>query len=178
MQFSLWMYFITVRMGNVREQPAGRYGDSGTGEGADHDSSHIRKKKQVYAYARKTAEQKKTEEKGGHGRLQKEEGKKTDRLQLGEEGGMVQGKEMRLAGRAVRKTVGPAASALADDGREETQEDMEAEVMHHAGRAGNKALRYALRPSSRRMQKRERPAGGVESGRKKIAESILPETTD
>ena len=153
-------------MGNVREQPAGRQGDSGAGEGADHDSSHIRKKKQVYAYARKTEEQKKAEEKGGHGRLQKEEGKKADRLQFGEEGGMVRGKGMRLTGRAVRKTVGLAVSALADDGREETQEDMETEVMHHAGRAGNKALRYALRPSSRRMQKRS-PAGGAESGRKK-----------
>ena len=154
-------------MENVRAEPAGRHGDSGAGEGADNDSTHIRKKKQVYAYARKTAEQKKTEEKGGHGRLQKEEGKKTDRLQFGEEGGMVRGKGMRLAGRAVRKTVGLAASALADDDREETQEDMETEALHHAGRAGNKALRYALRPSSRRMQKRERPAGGAESGRKK-----------
>ena len=154
-------------MGNVREQPAGRRGDSGTGEGADHDSSHIRKKKQVYAYARKTEEQKKTEEKGGHGRLQKEPEKKADRLQFGEEGGMVQGRGMRLTGRAVRKVAGLAVSALADDGREETSEDMETEVMHHAGRVGDKALRYALRPSSRRIQKRERPAGGAESGRKK-----------
>ena len=157
----------SFHMENVRAEPAGRHGDSGAGEGADHDSSHIRKKKQVYAYARKAAEQKKTEEKGGQGRLQKEEGKKTDRLQFGEEGGMVRGKGMRLAGRAARKTAGLAASALADDGREETQEDMETEALHHAGRAGNKALRYALRPSSRRMQKRERPAGGAESGRKK-----------
>ena len=155
------------QMGNVREQPAERYGASGTWEGADHDSSHIREKKQAYAYARKAEEQKKAEEKGGHVRPQMKPEKKADRLQFGEEGGMVQGKGMRLAGRAVRKAAGLAVSALADDGREKTSEDMEAEVMHHAGRAGNKVLRYALRPSSRRMQKRERPARGAESGRKK-----------
>lgn len=156
-------------MGNVREQPAGRHGDSGTGEGTDNDSSHIRKKKQVYAYARKTAEQKKTEEKGGHGRLQKEEGKKTDRLQFEEEGGMAQGKGMRLAGKTARKTARLAASALAGDEPEEKQEDMETEALHHAGRAGDKALRYVLRLSSYRMQKRERLAVGEipESGRKK-----------
>lgn len=57
-------------MRNVRERPVGRRGDSGTGE--DIDSSHIRKKKQVNAYARKTEEQKKAEEKGAHGRRQKE----------------------------------------------------------------------------------------------------------
>lgn len=152
-------------MGNVREQPAGRQGDSGKGE--EHDSSHIRKKKQVYAYARKTAEQKKTEEKGGHGRLLMEEGKKADRLHFGEEGGMVRGKGMGLAGKAARKTARLAVSALTDDGQEETQEDMETEALRHAERAANRAFRYTLRPSSRRMQKRERPAGGVESGRKK-----------
>ncbi len=156
-------------MGNVREQSAGRHGDSGTGEGADYDSSHIRKKKQVYAYARKTEEQKKTEEKGAHGRLHREEGKKADRLQFEEEGGMVQGKGIRLAGRAARQTANRAVSVLAGDEPEEAQEDMETEALYHAGRAGDKALRYALRPSSRRMQKREHLAVGEipESGRKR-----------
>ncbi len=154
-------------MGNVRERPVGRHGDSGTGE--DNDSSHIRKKKQVYAYARKAEEQKKAEEKGAHGRRQKEGGKKTDRLQFEEEGGMVHGRGMRLAGRAVFKAAGVTVSTFAGDEPEEKQEDMESEALHHAGRAGDKALRYALRPSSRRMQKRERLAVGEipESGRKK-----------
>ena len=154
-------------MGNVRERPVGRHGDSGTGEG--NDSSHIRKKKQVYAYARKTEEQKKAEEKGAHGRRQKEERKKADRLQFEEEGGMVHGRGMRLAGRAVLKAAGATVSAFAGDEPEEKQEDMESEALYHAGRAGNKALRYVLRPSSRRMQKRERLAVGEipESGRKK-----------
>lgn len=156
-------------MGNVREQPVGRHGDSGTGEGKDNDSAHIRKKKQVYAYARKTEEQKKTEEKGVHGRLQKEEGKKTGRLQFEEEGGMVHGRGLRLAGRAVLRAAGATVSAFAGDEPEEQQEGMEIEALHHAGRAGNKAFRYVLRPSSRRMQKRERLAVGEipESGRKK-----------
>lgn len=154
-------------MRNVRERPVGRRGDSGTGE--DIDSSHIRKKKQVNAYARKTEEQKKAEEKGAHGRRQKEERKKADRLQFEEEGGMVHGRGMRLAGRAVLKAAGATVSAFAGDEPEEKQEDMESEALHHTGRAGDKALRYALRTSSRRMQKRERLSVGEipESGRKK-----------
>ena len=156
-------------MGNVRKRQTGRHGDSGTGEGADKDSAHIRKKKQVYAHARKTEEQKKTEEKSGNGRWQKEEGKKADRLQFEEEGGMVHGRGMRLAGRTVLKAAVVTVSALAGDEPEEPQEDMETEALHHAGRAGDKALRYALRPSSSRMQKRKHLAAGKipESGRKR-----------
>lgn len=82
---------------------------------------------------------------------------------------MVHGRGMRLAGRAVLKAAGATVSAFAGDEPEEKQEDMESEALHHAGRAGNKALRYVLRPSSRWMQKRERLAVGEipESGRKK-----------
>ena len=72
---------------------------------------------------------------------------------------MVQGKGIRLAGRAARQTANRAVSVLAGDEPEEAQEDMETEALYHAGRAGDKALRYVLRPSSRRMQKRGHPEG-------------------
>lgn len=109
------------------------------------------------------------EKKSGRGRLYKEQKKKDSRLNFGEEGGMVRGAGMRLAGRSAAKAASLAVSALADDGADGQQEDMETEVLHGTKQAGEKTLRYVLRQSSRRMQKRNRLAGeGIpEADRKK-----------
>ena len=82
---------------------------------------------------------------------------------------MVRGAGMRLAGRAAAKAAALAVSALTDDGVDGQQEDMETEVLHGTKRAGEKTLRYAMRQSSRRMQKRNRQAGEgiLEADRKK-----------
>ena len=58
--------------------------------------------------------QKDAEKKGGH--LYQERKEKDSHLHFGEEGGMVRGAGMRLAGRAAWKAVGLAATALSDDG--------------------------------------------------------------
>jgi hypothetical protein len=103
--------------------------------------------------------QKDAEKKSGRGRLYKEQRKKDSRLNFEEEGGMVRGAGMRLAGRAAAKAAALAVSALTDDGADGQQEDMETEVLHGTKRAGERTLRYAMRQSSRRMQKRNRLAG-------------------
>ncbi len=103
--------------------------------------------------------QKDAEKKSGRGRLYKEQRKKDSRLSFEEEGGMVRGAGMRLAGRAAAKAAALAVSALTDDGADGQQEDMETEVLHGTKRAGERTLRYAMRQSSRRMQKRNRLAG-------------------
>ena len=113
--------------------------------------------------------QKDAEKKSGRGRLYKEQRKKDSRLNFEEEGGMVRGAGMRLAGRAAAKAAALAVSALTDDGADGQQEDMETEVLHGTKRAGERTLRYAMRQSSRRMQKRNRQAGEgiLEADRKK-----------
>lgn len=100
--------------------------------------------------------QKDTEKKGGH--LYQERKEKASRLHFGEEGGMVRGAGMRLAGRAAWKAVGLAATALSDDGAERQQEDMEEEALCSAKQTGERVLRLAVRGSSRRMQKWNRRA--------------------
>ena len=187
---------------NIREKPAGRNGDSGTGMEVDQDNSHSRRKKQVYDHARKEKERKKTEEgkaasvrreeechtgnqlsavqalqisqkdvekKNRRERLYKEQRKRDSRLNFDEEGGMVRGAGMRLAGKVAAKATSLAVSALTYDGAEGQQEDMETEVLHGTKRAGERTLRYAMRQSSCRMQKRNRLAGeGIsEADRKK-----------
>ena len=109
------------------------------------------------------------EKKNRRERLYKEQRKRDSRLNFDEEGGMVRGAGMRLAGRAAAKAAALAVSALTDDGADGQQEDMETEVLHGTKRAGEKTLRYAMRQSSRRMQKRNRQAGeGIpEADRKK-----------
>lgn len=109
------------------------------------------------------------EKKNRRERLYKEQRKKDSRLNFDEEGGMVRGAGMRLAGRAAAKAAALAVSALTDDGADRQQEDMETEVLHGTKKAGEKTLRYAMRQSSRRMQKRNRQAGeGIpEADRKK-----------
>jgi len=113
--------------------------------------------------------QKEAEKKNGRGRLYKEQKKKGPRLNFDGEGGMAHGAGMRLAGRAAAGAAVLAASALADDGADGQQEDMETEALHGTGQAGERALRYAMRQTSRRMQKRDRRAGeGIpEAGRRK-----------
>ena len=109
------------------------------------------------------------EKKNRRERLYKEQRKKDSRLNFDGEGGMVRGAGMRLAGRAAAKAAALAVSALTDDGVDGQQEDMETEVLHGTKRAGEKTLRYAMRQSSRRMQKRNRQAGEgiLEADRKK-----------
>ena len=177
---------------NIREKPAGRNGDSGTGLEADRDNSHSRRKKQGYDHAQKEKERKKTEEgkaasvrkeeerhtgnqlaagqalqiskkdvekKNRRERLYKEQRKKDSRLNFDEEGGMVRGAGMRLAGRAAAKAVSLAVSVIADDEEDGQQEDMETEALRGIKRAGERTLRYAMCQSSRRMQKRNHLAG-------------------
>ena len=103
--------------------------------------------------------QKDSEKKGGHGRLHQEQKKKDSRLHFDKEGGMVHGRGMGSLGRAALKAGVLAVSALADGGAEGQQEDMETEVLHGTKQAGERTLRYAMRQSSRRMQKRNRRAG-------------------
>ena len=112
---------------------------------------------------------KEVEKKNRRERLYKEQRKKDSRLNFDGEGGMVRGAGMRLAGRAAAKAAALAVSALTDDGVDGQQEDMETEVLHGTKRAGEKTLRYAMRQSSRRMQKRNRQAGEgiLEADRKK-----------
>lgn len=98
-----------------------------------------------------------TEKKGGH--LYQERKEKASRLSFGEEGGMVRGAGMRLAGRAAWKAVGLASSVLSDDGADRQQEDMEEEVLHGAKQIGERVPRLSVRGSSRRMQKWNRRAG-------------------
>lgn len=103
--------------------------------------------------------QKDAEKKGGRGRLHQEQKAEASRLSFGEEGGMVRGAGMRLAGRAAWEAAGLAASALSDDGSDRKQEDMQEEALHGAGQTGERAARLAVRGSSRRMQKWNRRAG-------------------
>ena len=103
--------------------------------------------------------QKDTEKKGVRGRLHQEQKKKDSRLHFDKEGGMVRGRGMGPAGRAALKAGVLAASALADDGAGGQQEDMETEALHGAKQAGERTLRYAMRQSSSRMQRRSRRAG-------------------
>lgn len=103
--------------------------------------------------------QKDSEKKGGRGRLYQEQKKKDSRLHFDKEGGMVRGRGMEPAGRAALKAGVLAASALADGGANGQQEDMETEVLHGTKQAGERTMRYAIRQSSRRMQKRSRRAG-------------------
>ncbi|NBH26953.1 hypothetical protein D3Z60_14350 [Lachnospiraceae bacterium] len=109
------------------------------------------------------------EKKNRRERLYKEQRKKDSRINFDKEGGMVRGAGMRLAGRAAAKTASLAVSSFTDDGADGQQEDMETEVMHGTKRAGERTLRYAMRQSSRRMQKRNRQAGEgiLEADRKK-----------
>lgn len=104
--------------------------------------------------------QKDSEKKGGRGRLHQGQKKKDSRLHFDKEGGMVRGRGMEPVGRAALKAGMLAVFALADDGAGGQQEDMETEVMHSTKQAGERTLRYAMRQSSRRMQKRGRRAGG------------------
>jgi len=108
--------------------------------------------------------QKDTEKKNGHGRLRQERKEKASRLSFGEEKGMARSAGMRLAGRAAWKATGLAASALSDDGADRQQENMEAEVLCGMEQAGERTLRFALRQSSRRMQKRGHPEGNQMPG--------------
>ncbi len=103
--------------------------------------------------------QKDAEKKGGCGHLYQGQKEKTSRLSFGEEGGMVRGAGMRLAGRAVWKAAGLAATALSDDGADRQQEDMEEEALHGVKQIGERVLRLSVRGSSRRMQKWNRRAG-------------------
>lgn len=103
--------------------------------------------------------QKDAEKKNGHGRLCQERKEKASRLSFGEEKGMAHGAGMRLAGRAAWKAAGPAASVLSDDGADRQREDMETEVLRGTEQAGERTLRFAMRQSSRRMQKRGHPEG-------------------
>ena len=103
--------------------------------------------------------QKDVEKKNRRERLYKEQRKRDSRLNFDEEGGMVRGAGMRLAGKVAAKATSLAVSALTDDGADGQQEDMETEALRGTKRAGEKTLRYALRQSSRRMQKRNRQAG-------------------
>lgn len=103
--------------------------------------------------------QKDVEKKNRRERLYKEQRKKDSRLNFDEEGSMVRGAGMRMAGRAAAKAVSLAVSVIADDGEDGQQEDMETEVLRSTKRAGERTLRYAMRQSSRRMQKRNRQAG-------------------
>ena len=103
--------------------------------------------------------QKDAEKKGGSGRLHQEQKEKASRLSFGEEGGMVRGTGMWLAGRAAWKAAGLVATALSDDGADRKQEDMGEEALHGAKQTGERAARLAVRGSSRRMQKWNRRAG-------------------
>ena len=103
--------------------------------------------------------QKNAEKKGGRGRLHQEQKAEASRLSFEEEGGMVCGAGMRLAGRAVWRAAGLAASVLSDDGTDRKQEDMQGEALQGAGPTGERAARLAVRGSSRRMQKWDRRAG-------------------
>ena len=186
-------------MENIREKPAGRNEDSGTETDRDGSRSrrkkqvydHARKEKErkkteegkaasvQWEEERHTGNQlsagqalqvskKDMEKKNRRGRLYKEQGKKDSRLNFGGEGGMVRGAGMGLAGRAADKAASLTVSVLTDDGAGQ-QEDMETEALHGTKRAGERTLRYAMRQSSRRMQKRKRQAGeGIsEADRKK-----------
>lgn len=103
--------------------------------------------------------QKDTEKRSGRRRLYQEQKKKGSRLKFNEEGSMAHGAGMRLAGKAAAKAVSLAVSTLAEDGADGQREDMETEVLHGTKQAGEKTLRYAMRQSSYRMQKRNRRAG-------------------
>lgn len=103
--------------------------------------------------------QKDSEKKGGRGRLHQGQKKKDSRLHFDKEGGMVRGRGMGPAGRAALKAGVLAVSALADGGAERQQEDMETEALRGTKQAGERTLRYAMRQSSRRMQKRSRRTG-------------------
>lgn len=178
------------RRGNIREQPA-RAGDvSDAYTELAEDNSRSRRKKQVYDHAQKEKERKKTEE-GKTVSVRREEErhmgnrlsagqaleisqkdaekKKGSRLSFEDEGGMARGTGMRLVGKAALKGATLAASVLADSGADGQQEDMETEVLRDAKQAGNKSFRYAMRQTSRRMEKRNRQAeGGIpETDRKK-----------
>lgn len=102
---------------------------------------------------------KNTEKKSGRGRLHQEQKKKDSRLNFEKGGGMVRGRGMGPLGRAALKAGVLAVSVLADDGADVQQGDMETEVLHGTKQAGERTLRYAMRQSSRRMQKRSRQAG-------------------
>ncbi len=104
-----------------------------------------------------TVPRKDAEKKGG--RLHQEQKAEAPRLSFGEEGGMVRGAGMRLAGRAAWEAAGLAATALSDDGADRKQEDMGEEALQGAGQMGERAARLAVRASSRRMQKWNRRAG-------------------
>ena len=103
--------------------------------------------------------QKDVEKKSGCRRLYQEQREKASRLSFGEEGGMVRGAGMRLAGRAAWKAAGLVATALSDDGADRQQEDMEEEALHGANQTGERVLRLSVRSSSRRTQKWNRRAG-------------------
>lgn len=154
---------------NIREKPGGSGETSGADTEPAKDSSRSRRKNQVYDHARKEKERKKTEEGKSDlvrreeerhtGNRLSEQKKKDSRLSFEEEGGVVRGAGMRLAGKAALKAVTLASSALADDGTDGQQEDLETEVLRDAKQAGERTLRYAIRRQSRRMQKRNRRAG-------------------
>ncbi len=111
--------------------------------------------------------QKDSEKKSGRGRLHQEQKKKDSRLHFDKEGGMVRGRGMGLLGRVALKAGVLAASALADGGADGQQEDMETEVLHGTKQAGERTLRYAMRQSSCRMQKRSRREGIPETDRER-----------
>ena len=92
--------------------------------------------------------QKDVEKKSGCRRLYQEQREKASRLSFGEEGGMVRGAGMRLAGRAAWKAAGLVATALSDDGADRQQEDMEEEALHGANQTGERVLRLSVRSSS------------------------------
>ena len=178
------------RSENIREQSARGSNVSGVGAESAEDNSHTRRKKQVYDHARKEKERRKTDEgktasvrkeeerhtgnrlSAGHALeiSQKDAEKKNDsRLHFGDEGGMAWGVGMRIAGKTATKAVALTSSALADDGADGQQEDMETAVIRDSKQAGERTFRYAMRQTSRRMQKRNRRLGeGIpETDRKK-----------
>lgn len=102
-------------------------------------------------------------------RRHKGEEKKAGRLLFGKEDGVVYGKGRQSAKRAAFQTAGLSVAALTRDREDEPEEDMETGILRDAKEVGNRAFRYALRPTSVRMQKREPQTGGeiLETDRKK-----------
>ncbi len=123
--------------------------------------------------------QKDAEKKGGCGRLHQEKKGKASRLSFGEEGGMVRGSRVRLAGKAAWKAAGLAATALSDDGADRKQEEYGrgGAVWRKAdGGAGNPHGCAHVQPQDAEMELQGR--GGNAGSRQGKVKEILPETAD
>ena len=172
----------SFRSGNIRGHPS----DASAFLESASETSHLRKKKLVQAYARKergkledaaAMEDFREEIKGKTKReqIQKEQ-KKAKRLSFGDEGnGMVRGAGMGISKKTVSAAAGSAAVYVHGKAHEAEQENAAVEGVHRAELMTESALRYAMHRTSRGLHKRKvrlQEAGSLERGTR----SLLYET--